>query len=207
MIPLIHDLSNKSVLIFGGGEVGTHKAQVFLNEAEVHVISSDFTTKLKSMNVELHDMRLKRKEDVLRIIESINYPFIAITATGKRKVDDMIADVSREQGLLVNKTSGPPGDLLTPSIIDHEPVIVGITTKGKSPAMSKYLRKELEPILEGSEFMANLQAELRDELEGCPDKTKILREILEDSRVWEVLEKDYDKAKELAYEVIEKYEE
>ncbi|MBS3792539.1 MAG: bifunctional precorrin-2 dehydrogenase/sirohydrochlorin ferrochelatase [Candidatus Bipolaricaulota bacterium] len=203
MIPLVHDLANKSIVVFGGGEVGTRKARVFSTEAKVTVVAKEFTEDLKQMDLTLRETVLSKEEDVHEIIETLGNPFLAVTATGIPELDEMIAEVSREKGLLVNKTSGEIGDVITPSIIDRDPVIIAITTQGSSPAMSKYLRKKLGPLLDKSSLMVELQSELRDELKGHPDREELLWEVIEDEKVWEAFEEDYDKGKKLAYEVIE----
>ncbi len=42
MIPLYHDFSDETVLIFGGGPVGARKARRFAAEARVVVVSPEF---------------------------------------------------------------------------------------------------------------------------------------------------------------------
>ncbi|MFC6768071.1 NAD(P)-dependent oxidoreductase, partial [Natrinema soli] len=39
MIPLLHDFTNATVLVFGGGHVGARKARRFAREARVLVVS------------------------------------------------------------------------------------------------------------------------------------------------------------------------
>ena len=42
MIPLYHDFTDETVLVFGGGSVGARKARRFAEEARVVVVSPDF---------------------------------------------------------------------------------------------------------------------------------------------------------------------
>lgn len=42
MIPLVHDLSDETVVVFGGGPVGARKAHRFAREARTVVVSPEF---------------------------------------------------------------------------------------------------------------------------------------------------------------------
>ncbi|MDR9382052.1 MAG: NAD(P)-dependent oxidoreductase, partial [Natronomonas sp.] len=42
MIPLYHDFTDETVLVFGGGPVGARKARRFAREAAVVVVSPEF---------------------------------------------------------------------------------------------------------------------------------------------------------------------
>ena len=42
MIPLVLDLAEKRVVVFGGGAVGLRKAKYFKDEADVKVVSREF---------------------------------------------------------------------------------------------------------------------------------------------------------------------
>lgn len=206
MIPLVHDLADKSIVVFGGGKVGTRKARVFSTEAEVAVVAGEFTEELKTMDLTLHETVLSDREDVHEIIDRLEEPFLAVTATGVPDLDAKIAEVARERGLLVNKTSGKIGDVITPSIIARDPIIIAITTQGSSPAMSKYLRKKLEPVMDESSAMVKLQSELREKFKDHPEREELIWEVIENEKVWETLEESYNEAKTLAYEVMEAHE-
>jgi hypothetical protein len=43
MIPLLHDFTGATVLVFGGGTVGARKARRFASEADVVVVSGSGT--------------------------------------------------------------------------------------------------------------------------------------------------------------------
>jgi len=104
-------------------------------------------------------------------------------------------------GILANNATGE-SPAVVPSLIKKGDVMVAISTGGRSPAMSKYLRLKLESALgEDPGRMAALQDRVREELKktvkGQKRREEILWAILDDPAVWDAL-RDQDRALELA---------
>jgi precorrin-2 dehydrogenase/sirohydrochlorin ferrochelatase len=93
-----------------------------------------------------------------------------------------------------------------PSVIRRGDIIIGISTTGASPAVSKYIRHKLEDVITPElEQMLRLQNEIREMLKsqvGKQEKRKeILWNIINDTDVWTALGVSYEKA----YKVAEKH--
>lgn len=200
MIPLFHDFADRRVVIFGGGSVAARKTALFGPEADVVVISSAFVDRFESLQCQLV------RADITRpLIEAfMAAAFLVIPATDDASLNEQIESAAREQGCLVNSVDHP-GNTVTPSIIDGKHVSIAISTEGKSPAVSKYLRKRLEPEIERVDEMAEIQAIIRDELADAPsdEKRETLWEILDDDQIWDALEAgEENRAESLAREHI-----
>jgi precorrin-2 dehydrogenase/sirohydrochlorin ferrochelatase len=199
-LPLFLDFSCRKVVIFGGGAVGERKARYFL-PAEVLVVSSSFTECLESMGAD-GLVRLERRAvspgDVPGLIEGA---FLVVAATGDEALNDSIIKVADATGILANSATGD-SPAIVPSLIKKGDVMVAISTGGRSPALSKYLRLRLEASLgDDMERMAALQERVREELKKrTPDqkaREETLWAILDDPAVWSALS-DEDRALELA---------
>ena len=191
------DLSDKMVVIFGGGEVGARKAAFFSHEAKVLVISTSFVPEFDALNVNLlnMDVSLGPDEELSRLIEGA---FIVIGATSDKKQNNRIGKICRDLGIHFNNADGKPGDIIVPSVIGGEHYLIGISTMGNSPAVSRYIRMILEKECAGLDDMIVLQEELRSVLKKIePDQKKrvsILRDVLNDSEIWEILEENLELA-------------
>jgi precorrin-2 dehydrogenase/sirohydrochlorin ferrochelatase len=195
LLPLFLDLRRRSVLIFGGGEVGERKARLFSSHARVVVASREFSPGLLQM----------AKEGLLNLVEvelSEGYndllrdAFIVVPATSDSRLNRAIEDRASEMGVLVNKVDGV-GDVVVPSIIRKEPIAIAISSQ--SPALTKYLRLRLERELsENFRQMALLLGQMRAELkEHVPlqkERARIIWEILDDEEIWKLLDVSYEKA-------------
>lgn len=207
-LPLFIDLSGRRVVIFGGGSVGERKALLFSQYTDdVHVVSRDFTRRLKnSTNILLTQVEDLTEETIHTCIKDA---FIVIPATNNVKLNNEIAGIARRQGALVNRVDGAETEVIVPSIIQQGDITIALSTGASSPALAKYLRRQLEEIITPEvSLMAQLQEELREILKNkIPEqreRRKILWEILEDEAVWSALSESYEKAYTLSLSHISK---
>ncbi len=202
-LPLMLNLRGKEVVIFGGGEVGERKAALFCNYASVTVISREFTPRLSQLSGE-GKLGLVWVKDITEkeISEYLKNAFITIPATNDAGLNEEIAKTASRNGILVNRVD-ERGDVIVPSVIKRGDVIIGISTLGKSPALSKYIRERIEEVIT-PEFaqMSMLQNELREMLKSRVDDQKKRKEILwnviNDNEVWAAFKESYEKAYKIA---------
>lgn len=202
-MPVFVDFSCKKVVVFGGGVVGERKVKYFA-PAEVVVVSPRFTECLEAMGAD-GLIKLERRavalNDVGPIIEGA---FLVVAATGDRALNDGIARIAGESGILVNNATGE-SPVIVPSLLQKGCMAVAISTGGRSPALSKYLRLRIEASL-GEEIgkMAALQERLRGHLKKAVPAQKrreeVLWAVLEDPSVWEALKESEEKAFKAALE-------
>lgn len=203
-VPLVLDLHDRPIVIFGGGGVGERKTRHFSQYTRVKVVSLDFTPGLQALAEESDSVELVLDRITPNNLDAyLAGAFIVIPATDDPGLNDAITRRAREKGLLVNRVDSEPGDVIVPSVIQRGPVVVGISTLGHSPALSKYTRLRLERVV-GEEYglMARLQDELREELktrvEDQGARRQILWRVLQDDEVWGALAESYSKAYNLA---------
>jgi precorrin-2 dehydrogenase/sirohydrochlorin ferrochelatase len=202
MIPLVHDLSGKNVVIFGGGRVGARKAAFFLPEAEVTVISNSFSPLLSGLGGQRITLDLSSLDD-RELSHLLDGVFLAVAATPDQDLNNRIGKICREQGVLFNNAAGEPGDILIPSVIRGEHHLLAISTRGASPAVARFLREHLEASLPDLDRMITLQERLRTALrekESDPERRRtITRQALHDPSLWEALAK----GEELAWRIVQ----
>ncbi|MDD4126987.1 MAG: bifunctional precorrin-2 dehydrogenase/sirohydrochlorin ferrochelatase, partial [Methanomicrobium sp.] len=120
--------------------------------------------------------------------------------------NNRIGRISKEAGILFNNANGDEGNIIIPSVITGKNYQIAISTGGKSPGMSKYLRELLEKECPLVDDMIGLQNEMRVVLKSKEPvqkrRNEILRAIVDDEEVWAKLEKDKDSA--MRY-ILEKY--
>ncbi|RLM57031.1 bifunctional precorrin-2 dehydrogenase/sirohydrochlorin ferrochelatase [Halobellus sp. Atlit-31R] len=203
MIPLYHDFSDQTVLVFGGGRIGARKARRFASEATVVVVSPDFG-EYDFGGAELVRAR-PGPDDVATWVDRVG-PALVVAATDSDDVNDAIAAAGRERGLLVNHAdssvggdtdesdapgAGGVGDVVVPATVDDGDVRVAISTGGRSPALAKHLRERLEAELDGADGMAALTAELRAELKASDldpsARRDAIRAVVREPSVWKAL--------------------
>ncbi|MHC1631046.1 MAG: precorrin-2 dehydrogenase/sirohydrochlorin ferrochelatase family protein [Methanotrichaceae archaeon] len=203
LLPLYFDLTHRQVVIFGGGKVGERKAKLFSQYAKVKVVSKLFTPELQRMEDD-GQINLIKTSLPDRTEDHLKDAFIAIPATDDLQLNQYLEEKAREMNVLVNKIDGV-GDVVVPSIMRREPITIAISTQGKSPALSKYIRLKLEEALDQrygdmAKLLGDIRSELKQTVPHQTSRKNILWKIISDQEVWKLLEESYEKAYKRARE-------
>jgi precorrin-2 dehydrogenase/sirohydrochlorin ferrochelatase len=147
--PVFLDLEGQEVLVVGGGEVAERKIRTLLTYGcRISVISHHLTPYLKELAIRKRIHHLPQESLATLMDEA----FMVIAATDDQEANRQIASRARKQGLLVNAVDQPEDcNFIMPSIVKRGDLQVAISTAGKSPALAKKLRKDLETIF-GPEY-------------------------------------------------------
>ena len=207
MIPLLHDFTDETVLVFGGGAVGARKARQFATEADVVVVSPAFADAVFGDAARVRAS--PTPEDVPAWLARVD-PALVVAATDDEALNAAIAEAAREQGRLVNRADvageRPAGSVVLPAIVRDDPVVVGIGTGGISPALSAHLKECIAGEIEGAGAMAELTADLRADLSAREvppaQRRAALRAVLAERDVWTALDTGRTNARQLAEDVI-----
>ena len=108
MIPLYHDFRDATVLVFGGGSVGSRKARRFAREADVVVISPTFDDRFDEPA--LADVeRIRAAPEPADVDEWVDRfePALVVAATDNAALNAAVDTAASERGLLINRTDRP----------------------------------------------------------------------------------------------------
>jgi precorrin-2 dehydrogenase/sirohydrochlorin ferrochelatase len=193
--PVNFDLEGASVLVVGAGPVAARKIDGLLEcGARVTVVAPDAVPELQSRDGVRWHQRVYRRGEVA------SYR-LAISATGIREVDIQVSGDARASGIPVNVADVP--DLCTftlPSILRRGDLQIAVSTHGRSPAFSGWVRRQLEARIEAAWADAlDLVAHVRDELHAAGHTTEIpgWREAFDDGFVDLVIAGDHAGARAL----------
>ena len=199
MIPLFVDCSGKRIVIFGGGEVASRKAAYFSGEADVLVVSRSFSHKMSILPVERQMLEAGRVSDeVLNGI--IDRAFLVIGALSDPVQNNRIKNLCIAREILFNNADGEAGNVIIPSVTGGENYLLAISTKGNSPAVSRFIREHLETRFPALDDMIALQRDLRAQLKHTePSQSRrnaILWEVLNDRELWITLKNNPSRARQ-----------
>jgi precorrin-2 dehydrogenase/sirohydrochlorin ferrochelatase len=182
--PLFLQMENKNVLIVGAGEVGSRRAQRFLESgANVVIIAKKVSNDLTDIGA-----ILKPVDEVEKWVE---WSDLVVVATGDQELNGYVAKLAEEK--LLNRADYPnEGNLIVPSSFSIGDVQFCIYTKGKSPLMARELRKKIQKVireedvlqLELQNFARNI---LKENVEDQKKRRDYLYEILNDENIKEYL--------------------
>lgn len=161
--PVVLDLGGRPVLVVGGGAVAERKVEgLRAAGASITVVSPRVSARLAKM-ADDGDIRVRlrsyRRSDLRGVA-------IVFAATDDRNVNAAVAADSRRRRIWVNAADDPDHcDFILPSVLRRGSLLVSVTTGGRSPALARIVREELERLL-GSDFalLTELAGDVRREL-------------------------------------------
>jgi len=197
MIPLFVDCSGRRILIFGGGDVAARKCAYFSDTCDVTVLSRSFSPAIAALPVHREELDIKTVSDEALTI-MLDHAFLVIAALPDPDENNRIGRICAAKKILFNNADGETGDVILPSVTRGKNYTIAISTGGNSPAVSRFLREHIEHDYPALEAMIDLQQRLRELLkETEPDqeeRSAILRNVLADPVVWELVEQDPGRA-------------
>ncbi|HEI8455627.1 TPA: NAD(P)-binding protein [Staphylococcus aureus] len=164
-MPLMIDLTNKNVVIVGGGVVASRRAQT-LNQYVEHmtVISPTITEKLQNM-VDNGVVIWKEKEFEPSDIVGA---YLVIAATNEPRVNEAVKKALPEHALFNNVGDASNGNVVFPSALHRDKLTISVSTDGASPKLTKSIMAELEALYPPS------YSSYIDFLYTCRQKIKVL---------------------------------
>lgn len=161
--PAFIDVRNRKCVVIGGGSFGEENVHKLLNyDAKVIVVSAEIADGVRKL------VDTGQVEWVRRDYEpgDLAGTFIAVAATGDKKVSAEIAQEAEERNVLLNVVDVTRlCTFIAPSVARRGEVTVATSTGGASPALARKFREELanSRILEYAD-LAPLLSDARIEL-------------------------------------------
>lgn len=142
MYPINLDLTGQACLVLGGGSVAEHKVRRLLDEGAVVTVIAPALTPALQILAEEHQLSWQRR--TYQPGDETTF-FLIICATDDEAVSQAVSAAAKAQGKLLNVCDVPDlCNFTLPSIVRQGDLQLTISTNGKAPAFSRWLRKHLE---------------------------------------------------------------
>lgn len=201
--PVCLDISNRKCVVIGGGEVAERKILSLLEcGASVAVAAVSLTDLLSGLVQE------KRIEHLGGPYEDryLEGAFLVIGATDRPEVNRRIFEDARKRGVLVNIVDEPSRcDFIVPAVFNRGDLTVAVSTGGRSPALARRIREELEERY-GPEYgtllriMGNIRRKILEKGAGPEANRLIFEDLLDAPLLACIREKRWEEARELIRE-------
>ena len=140
--PIFLKVAERPCLVVGGGEVGARKVKTLIDcGASVRIVSLEVVEWLED----------KIQQGIVELVGShyeeqqLEGCFLVIAATDDMELNSRIARDADKRGLICNVVDFPQeGNFILPALVQRGPLTLAISTSGKSPALARKLRQDLE---------------------------------------------------------------
>jgi len=144
-LPLFFNLKNRACLVVGGGDIAARKAALLCKTgAVVSVVSPEIAVSMKKLidSKQLSWIRSGFKA------EHLTKHYLIIAATDNMDVNKFVYQQAQKLRIPVNVADAPElCDFILPSILDRSPILVAVSSGGKSPVLARQLRARLETLI------------------------------------------------------------
>ncbi|MEE8058100.1 MAG: siroheme synthase CysG [Pseudomonadales bacterium] len=144
-LPLYFQLHNKPCLIIGGGSIALRKAKLLQKSgAVIYVVALEINPELQLI--------VKKTGGNFRTAgysaNDLTDKFLIIAATDDNVLNKQVSRDAHQQHIPVNIVDNPDlCSFILPSIIDRSPLVIAVSSGGKSPVLARLLRSKIESII------------------------------------------------------------
>jgi uroporphyrin-III C-methyltransferase/precorrin-2 dehydrogenase/sirohydrochlorin ferrochelatase len=144
-LPIFLQLKGAKVLLVGGGAVGTRKARLLFKAGAIVSLvapqtNSELETALREHNGHWHK-RCYTESDLDDVT-------LVVAATPDAEVNKRISEQAKKRAVPVNVVDSPQlCTFIFPSIVDRSPLVIAISSSGRSPVLARLLRRKIEAMV------------------------------------------------------------
>lgn len=196
-LPLFLNSAKLRCLLIGGGTVAARKLDTLLKHGVTcRVVAASVNDDFRQL-AEENDVSIELRSFAPFDLDGVN---LVIAATNDREVNKHIAAACASRSVMVNVVDDYALSTATfPAIVNRSPVLVAISTDGRSPTLARRIKSKLEVHLsEGLGRLAEYISTKRDELGG--QASRPLWDALIDSSIPDLLERGNEEGAERQFE-------
>lgn len=175
--PMFINLEDATALVVGGGHVAVRKVAVLKEFCRtVRVVAPEVEKTIKSQQDVTVILRSFREED-LRDVD------LVVVATDDRDRNTRIADLCKERHIPVNTVDDVENcTFIFPSYLKRGDVVAAVSSGGKSPLVTQYIRDQLsetltEEVAELTDFLGEIRERVKRETERESQRKAIYRAL------------------------------
>ncbi|MCM3244180.1 MULTISPECIES: bifunctional precorrin-2 dehydrogenase/sirohydrochlorin ferrochelatase [Cytobacillus] len=182
MQPLFINLTNKKIVIAGGGRIAFRKAKTLDGErANITFVAPDFTDDIICLAHQRGYELIQREAHP----EDFKDAFLSILATNIRETNQQLARSLDLYQLVCVVDEAGEGNAIFPAAVRRGPLQIAITSNGASPKLTRMLKKQLDEQFDESwtgysEFLAKCREHIKKLSIHSAEKNELLAELLDD---------------------------
>ena len=145
MFPVFFKLEGRPCLVVGAGTIAAPKIASLLRAGGVVTVVAPQARAEVAKQAVAGELVWHEREFTETDLDGM---FLVVAATDLQAVNHRVAEAARERNVLCNSVDDPPDcDFFYPSVVRRGDLQIAISTAGKSPALARRLREEIDRML------------------------------------------------------------
>lgn len=198
-LPIFVKLTNKPVLVVGGGSVALRKAGTLLSAgAKLIVVAPEFAA-------EFIAWQQQGKAELIHgyfVPSLLDNKLLVIAATNSDTVNAAVYKAATARNMLVNTVDDQAKcGFIFPAIIDRSPILIAISSFGTAPVLARRLREKLEALLPQhlgplAKLVGSFRSKVKAKITGFAARRQFWEGVFNSAVVREVQANQLDKAEQ-----------
>ncbi|MCH5297462.1 MAG: bifunctional precorrin-2 dehydrogenase/sirohydrochlorin ferrochelatase [Ruminococcus sp.] len=176
--PFYIDIENKKCVVVGGGTVALRKVEKLLPfKPQITVVAPEICNELSTMaEVEIVNREFRNAD--------IDNAFMVISATDDNQLNANIFNLCKSKNIFINTVDDKEKcGFIFPALVKKDNVTIGISTSGKSPLYSRFLREKIENSIDNNsdkiiDVLSNYRLLIKTEIKSEEKRKKAFEHIL-----------------------------
>ncbi|GCF95186.1 siroheme synthase [Enterococcus florum] len=148
MYPIMIDIKQFPVIVFGGGKIATRKVRQLVKEAaRPMVIAPDLTEELEDL---LRHDKITAQKRPFKAGDTTSYTFVFI-CTNDSAVNQQILEETTAEQFVNDTTKQERSNFFNLAIVEKKGFKIAISSQGSSPTKTKQLKQKIEKLIENEE--------------------------------------------------------
>ncbi|MEQ8860144.1 MAG: siroheme synthase CysG [Pseudomonadales bacterium] len=180
-LPLFLDLRDRPVLLVGGGEIACRKLELLLRAgASVRIVAPTLGAQTRAL-AEAHHLDVQERPFAP---SDVGGCYLVVAATDDGAVNESVFQAGSAIQTLVNSVDQPHiSNAIFPALVDREPVLVAISTGGRSPTLARLVRSWIEARLPArlgvlARFIGARRDAVKHTLSGIPARQRLWQRVI-----------------------------
>ena len=181
-LPIFLNLSEKPVLLVGGGEVALEKLpKLYESGAHIQLVARHLKTSVL-------DYVASRKDRITVTVrdfeaEDVADKFLVMSATDDRQTNDWIQQLAHERHTLFNAADQAKYcDFFMTGTVKRGPLTIAISSEGQHPGLTRAVRQFLEEMIPDTHahalsVLTDLRLRIRDGIPSADERLLALRHL------------------------------
>ncbi len=209
-LPVFLRVKDAKVVLIGGGTIGTRKARLLLKAGAVlTVVAPEISSELELSLTEHGGVWSQSRFEP----SDLDQAKLVVAATSNSDLNAQVSERARALSIPVNVVDSP--ELCTfifPSIVDRSPVVIAISSSGRSPVLARLLRRKIEALVPAAygrlaEFAGRMRDSVKEKIEAESPRRLFWEQVI-DGRIGEMVLAGREKqAQDALREELEKVDE
>ena len=151
-LPISINVTNKKILMVGGGKVATHKGSIMARLVQnVTVISPEFTDEIKQLPFSFIQKEYEKGD--------LEGYFLVYVVTGNHELNAQIKADAEELGILTSVCDAPLlCDFVSPAIHKEDNVTISVGTNARDAFQAVYIRNQITELVKNGTIQINKPA-------------------------------------------------